>query len=112
MAVADVFDAITSKRHYREKMPVKQALDIIKSGSGSHFDPVVVEAFFKINTDRLVRVFLSEVDASLDDDAAKILENYTVDYLYNLLSNIENLSDDKKMFVEVFDKYYNCKAGK
>ena len=112
LAVADVFDAITSKRHYREKMPVKQALDIIKSGSGSHFDPIVVEAFFKINTDRLVRVFLSEVDASLDDDAAKILENYTVDYLYNLLSNIENLSDDKKMFVEVFDKYYNCKAGK
>lgn len=112
LAVADVFDAITSKRHYREKMPIKQALDIIKSGSGSHFDPVVVEAFFKINTDRLVRVFLSEVDASLDDDAAKILENYTVDYLYNLLSNIENLSDDKKMFVEVFDKYYNCKAGK
>ncbi len=111
LAVGDVFDAITSKRHYRDKMPIKQALDIIKNGAGAHFDPAVVDAFFKIRTDRLVRVFLSEVDASLDDDAAKILENYTVDYLYDLLSNKEKLSDDEKVFVEVFNKYYNCKAG-
>ncbi len=111
LAVGDVFDAITSKRHYRDKMPVKQALDIIKNGAGAHFDPVVVDAFFKIRTDKLVQVFLSEVDARLDEEAAKILENYTVDYLYDLLSNKENLSDDEKIFVEVFNKYYNCKAG-
>ena len=111
LAVGDVFDAITSKRHYRDKMPVKQALDIIKNGAGAHFDPVVVDAFFKIRTDKLVQVFLSEVDAGLDEEAAKILENYTVDYLYDLLSNKENLSDDEKIFVEVFNKYYNCKAG-
>ena len=111
LAVGDVFDAITSKRHYRDKMPVKQALDIIKNGAGAHFDPVVVDAFFKIRTDKLVQVFLSEVDARLDEEAAKILENYTVDYLYDLLSNKENLSDDEKIFFEVFNKYYNCKAG-
>ena len=45
IAVADVFDAITSKRHYREAMPIDQALDIIKQGSGSHFDPKCVDAF-------------------------------------------------------------------
>lgn len=47
MAVADVFDAITSRRIYREAMPIDQALDIIRQGSGSHFDPVCVEAFLK-----------------------------------------------------------------
>lgn len=45
MAVADVFDALTSKRCYKEAMPVEEAYRIIEESSGSHFDPVVVEAF-------------------------------------------------------------------
>ncbi|MEK7765933.1 MAG: HD-GYP domain-containing protein, partial [bacterium] len=47
MAVADVFDAITSKRHYREAMPIDEALGIIKNGRGNHFDPVCVDAFLR-----------------------------------------------------------------
>lgn len=45
IAVADVFDAITSPRHYRDPMPVRDALDIIREGSGKAFDPQVVSAF-------------------------------------------------------------------
>lgn len=113
LAVGDVFDAITSKRHYRDKMPVKQALDIIKNGAGSHFDPIVVNAFFKIKTDKLVSVFLSEINSILDLDAKKVLENYTVEYLYDLLSkeSCDGISDEDKRFISLFDKYYNCKAG-
>ena len=47
IAVADVFDAITSRRHYRDAMPIDQALDVIRGGSGTHFDPKCVEAFFR-----------------------------------------------------------------
>ena len=46
LAVSDVFDAITSKRHYRDKMPIKNALDIIKNGENSHFDKKIVDIFF------------------------------------------------------------------
>lgn len=45
MAVADVFDALVSKRSYKEGMPFEQAMSIIREGSGSHFDPLVVQAF-------------------------------------------------------------------
>ncbi|MCR5327454.1 MAG: HD domain-containing protein [Saccharofermentans sp.] len=45
MAVADVFDALVSKRVYKPGMPFEQAIGIIKKDSGSHFDPVVAEAF-------------------------------------------------------------------
>ena len=45
LAVADVFDAITSKRHYRQAMPIDQALGEIKKGVGSHFFPECVDAF-------------------------------------------------------------------
>jgi len=45
MAVADVFDALVSKRSYKEGMPVEKALDIIREGIGNHFDPYVAQAF-------------------------------------------------------------------
>lgn len=114
LAVSDVFDAITSKRHYRDKMPIKNALDIIKSGSWKHFDGDIVEAFFKIHLDRLVDVFLSEVDSILyDTQDRETLSRYSVEYLYNLLSREENeYSDEDKDFIELFNRYYNCKAGK
>ena len=46
MAVADVFDALTSKRCYKNAMPLEKAYAIIREESGTHFDPMVVEAFF------------------------------------------------------------------
>ena len=46
MAVADVFDALTSRRCYKNAMPLEKAYSIIREESGSHFDPKVVEAFF------------------------------------------------------------------
>ena len=46
MAVADVFDALVSRRSYKEPFSVEKAMDIIREGSGSHFDPLVVKAFF------------------------------------------------------------------
>jgi len=44
VAVADVFDALLSDRCYRPGMPLEQALAIIREGSGTQFDPAVVEA--------------------------------------------------------------------
>lgn len=46
MAVADVFDALTSKRCYKDAMPLEKAYAIIREESGTHFDSAVVEAFF------------------------------------------------------------------
>jgi len=45
MAVADVYDALISKRHYKEPMSHEEALAIIAEGSGTHFDPVIADAF-------------------------------------------------------------------
>lgn len=47
MAVADVFDALTSKRCYKDEMPLEKAYAIIREESGTHFDPVVAEAFLE-----------------------------------------------------------------
>ena len=47
-AVADVFDAITSKRPYRDGMPLDDAIALIKRGSGKQFDPDIVEVFLSV----------------------------------------------------------------
>ena len=46
VAVADVFDAITSERPYKKAWPLSEALDLLRSGRGSHFDPACVDVFF------------------------------------------------------------------
>ena len=114
LAVSDVFDAITSKRHYRDKMPIRNALDIIKSGSWKHFDGNIVDAFFKIHLDKLVNVFLSEVDSVLyDEKDRETLAHYDLEHLYNILNKEESeQTDGEKALVDLFNRYYNCKAGK
>ena len=48
MAVADAYDAMTSNRAYRESMGHSVAIEQIREGSGSHFDPMVVDLFLKL----------------------------------------------------------------
>ena len=45
MAVADVYDALISRRVYKAGMPHEQAVEIITQGRGSHFDPDICDAF-------------------------------------------------------------------
>ncbi len=47
MAVADVFDALVSQRSYKDALPFEKAMEIIREGSGTHFDPKVADAFLR-----------------------------------------------------------------
>jgi putative two-component system response regulator len=47
VALADVFDALTTRRPYKDPIPLDAALDIIRNDTGKHFDPAVVGAFFQ-----------------------------------------------------------------
>jgi len=49
MAIADVYDALISRRVYKEAMPHEQAVQIIADGKGTHFDPDMVDAFVQIS---------------------------------------------------------------
>ncbi|MGN0622565.1 MAG: HD-GYP domain-containing protein [Oscillospiraceae bacterium] len=48
MAVADMFDAVSEKRCYRDAMPLDKCFEIIEQGSGQDFDPIIAEAFLDI----------------------------------------------------------------
>jgi response regulator RpfG family c-di-GMP phosphodiesterase len=49
LAVADCFDALTSDRAYRSAMTVPEAFDVLRAGSGSHFEPEFVRALIEVS---------------------------------------------------------------
>ena len=73
MAVADVFDALIAERVYKKGFPYEKAMAIITEGAGSHFDPVVVEAFTHISKrlyDARTRVYVENTDAGNAEGAS------------------------------------------
>jgi len=48
MALADVYDALTSERVYKKALSHEKSKSIIISGSGKHFDPIIVDAFLNV----------------------------------------------------------------
>ncbi len=53
VAVADVFDALLSARPYRPAMGTEQAIEVIREGRGTHFDPEVVDVLLEHSEDLL-----------------------------------------------------------
>lgn len=51
MAVADVFDALVSKRVYKNSISVQEAYEILVKDSGSHFDPEIVNVFMELRSE-------------------------------------------------------------
>ena len=49
VAIADVFDAVSSARRYKASYSLSESFQMIEEGAGSHFDPVVSEAFLQIS---------------------------------------------------------------
>jgi putative two-component system response regulator len=48
VAVADVFDALSMKRPYKDAWPIERIVDTINQGAGAHFDPDVVRVFTSV----------------------------------------------------------------
>jgi len=81
VAIADVFDALTSKRPYKEPFTIEKSLAIVKEGRGTHFDPDVVDAFFDIQDEIL------NIKKQYSEDNQKIIELPNLEALliqYNL----------------------------
>lgn len=64
MAIADVFDAVSERRCYRDSMPIEQCFEIIAQGSGQDFDPIIAETFLNAR-EKVVKIhdeFIKDTD--------------------------------------------------
>jgi HD-GYP domain-containing protein (c-di-GMP phosphodiesterase class II) len=71
VAVADVWDALTSDRAYRAAWPPDRALRHLEAGRGSHFDPRCLDAFLALMAERGLRPGHTKGDAAVADAAAE-----------------------------------------
>lgn len=111
LAVADVFDAITSKRHYRDRMPIMNVINILLKDSGTHFDKSIVDVFMSVPLLELIQVFLSENPGKmLEAKDVKVLADSSLEDLYKAGSSEKPTKKQQKL-IEVFESYYACKNG-
>ncbi len=67
MAVADVYDALISRRVYKDSMPHEKAIAIMKEGRGTHFDPDMLDAFLTIQDEvQAIAKRYADTDADMD----------------------------------------------
>ena len=70
-AVADVFDALVSRRVYKEAFPIPKALGIMREGRGSHFDGALVDVFFE-HLDEVLAIYAAFPDTSGDEGGRQV----------------------------------------
>lgn len=76
MAIADVYDALISRRVYKPPFPHAQAVRMIEQGSGSHFDPDMVDAFLAIaDAFQSISLRYADTDADYAREAALLATN-------------------------------------
>ena len=71
VAVADVFDALTSERPYKKAWSVEDACQLLRDGSGKHFDPSCVDAFFS-DFDEIIKIKNTFLD-DIHEDGSHVL---------------------------------------
>ena len=74
-AVADVFDAITSRRPYKEPFSFAVSIKIIENSQGSHFDPAIVRLFLE-NAENLYEEICTEDEDSLLIKLERCISSY------------------------------------
>ncbi len=73
MALADVYDALISKRVYKDGMPHEKAVEIIIQGKGSHFDPDMVDAFLQLQEEfKAIAVKYADTDHDIGQKLDKL----------------------------------------
>lgn len=93
VAIADVFDALTAIRPYKQPWPLEKALSFIRERSGTQFDPAVVDAFFDVLS---VRNNAPVIEWSDDIATGELIideDHKVLLALINQMTNPENLKD-------------------
>lgn len=121
LAVADVYDALTTSRSYRPAWQTKDTLDFMASNSGTHFDPDILTAFFKtisvypVGTlvrlsDDSIALVIKNTPGNMIDPMIRILSSkrFMAGTEFDLANNgnlriIKSIDADSEIPMEIFD---------
>lgn len=75
VAIVDVFDALSSKRVYKKAFPLERTLSIMREGSGTHFDPILLDLFID-NISKFLEIKENFKDGDETSNIMNLLEEY------------------------------------
>lgn len=109
IAVADVFDALTSKRHYRNRMPIDKVFEILNAGRDNHFENRCVEAFLKLPCNQVLTVMESERDHDASEEV-DMFRSVSWMRLTELAQGAQPKREEDGL-LQAFDRLYNRGLG-
>jgi len=105
LAVADAFDAMTSRKPYQDRMELDKVMTIIEKDTGTAFEPYVVYNFKFISLDKLISILEYGHTEEMDLDELKIIEPYTLANIIEIRT--KSIKSDKELEIEnIFMRYY------
>ena len=105
LSVVDVFDALTSKRHYRDRMDFDNVMENMEKNVGNQFDKNVFDAFKKIRIDKLISILETDHQDRVDSQDLKYLSKFEIKQLVGIIKNGAQSAEEKKI-ISMFNKYY------
>lgn len=107
MAMADVFDALTSRRQYRDREPLEVVWERLEKDSGTAFDPDMPDFFGRISARRILEIMEPDVlKSSLADELARFEKIPLIDIVQLKRKTPENMTIAEKEILDLFDKIY------
>ncbi len=105
IAVADVFDALTSKRHYRNRMPIDKVSEIMQAGRNNHFEGACVDAFYRLPSHHVLKILESERGQMVPPEI-EFFKHTSWARLVNLLAGSRPTTAEEGL-KETFESIYN-----
>jgi putative nucleotidyltransferase with HDIG domain len=104
LAVCDVFDALTSRRPYTDRLPIKDVITILDKETGESFEPFCVYHFKNITLDRVIQIIEYGHKDSINKKDLEYLKGFTLNNLVNL---DQFKSDEQQKIENTFIRYYS-----
>jgi putative nucleotidyltransferase with HDIG domain len=107
LALADVFDALTSKRQYRDREPIEKVWSIIENENGNSFDPLIVDVFLQISLKKIIKIMEFNQQEKMDNSELNLLSEIPFQKILEITRNSElKLNIEDKSILQIFNKYY------
>jgi len=106
LAMADVFDALTSHRQYRDRESIEKVWQTIEKEINQTFDPKVVSVFLKIPVKKIIEILEHDQRERIDREALELLADVPFENILKLKNGNMEIGEYNQKVLDIFDKYY------
>ena len=115
LAIGDIFDAITSRRHYRDRMEFIRVMRVLDEESQGHIQPEFLEAFKSLTISQIMVIMEQDNIKPVESEDLELFKKYSLGELQRILEadeSEEGISEAEEHLLDRFDFYYHRSISK